>query len=220
MSQAEKTVPVSPANPRLVARRAAFLKAGREVFEEKGFAATTLDDVIARSGGSRQTLYALFHGKLGLFEAIVSESCETIFRGLKADVMAAGSLKEGLEQIGTRYLTIVTSPAGLSLYRLIISEAPRCPELGRLFWTLGPGNSRSFLKALFENYAGPDNYRVAEPGLAADHFLEMLSGTIRMQCLMGLRPPPSKAEVKKIVNAAVSHFLEGCFRAKPLAKAS
>ncbi len=55
---------------------------GPGVFDEKGYAEATLDDVIGRSGGSRQTLYALFGGKQGLFEAIISENCETIFQGL------------------------------------------------------------------------------------------------------------------------------------------
>ncbi len=45
---------------------------------------------------------------------------------------------------------------------------------------------------------------------AADHFLEMLSGTIRFQCLIGVREPPDGVEIKKIVALAVTQFLHGC----------
>jgi AcrR family transcriptional regulator len=65
--------------PRLTARRQAFLEAGTVVFQKKGYASTTLDDIIARSGGSRQTLYSLFGGKQGLFEAILVERSSRIF---------------------------------------------------------------------------------------------------------------------------------------------
>jgi TetR/AcrR family transcriptional regulator, mexJK operon transcriptional repressor len=201
---------VSPASKRLVARRDAFLEAGRAVFHEKGFADATLDDVIAKSGGSRQTLYALFGGKQGLFEAIVSDNCETIYRGMALDVLAARSPDEALEEIGTRYLTIVTSPDCLSLNRMVISEAPRMPELAQRFWSLGPGRSRSFLTAFFETQIARKTLRLTEANSAADRFIEMLSGTVRMQCLIGLRQPPTKTEVKKIVKGAVAQFLDGC----------
>ncbi len=200
----------SPANKRLLARREAFLMAGRAVFQEKGFAEATLDDVIAKSGGSRQTLYALFGGKQGLFEAMISDTCETIFRGMTPDLLATRPPDVVLEEVGIRYLTIVTSPDCLSLNRLVISEAPRMPELARRFWSLGPGRSRAFLAAYFETQASRDAFHFSDAEAAADHFLEMLSGTVRMQCLIGLRPSPSKPEMKKIVGRAVAQFLYGC----------
>jgi len=204
------TCAILPGNKRLAARRDAFLAAGRAVFQEKGFADATLDDVIAQSGGSRQTLYALFGGKQGLFEAIVSDSCETIFRGMTPDLMAARPPREALEEFGIRYLSIVTSPDCLSLHRLVISESPRMPELAQRFWSLGPGRSRVFLTAFFKTWAMRSAFRLADANAAADHFLEMLSGTVRMQCLIGLRAPPSKSETKKIVKSAVTQFLDGC----------
>jgi TetR/AcrR family transcriptional regulator, mexJK operon transcriptional repressor len=204
------TCAVLPASKRLVARRDAFIEAGREVFQEKGFADTTLDDVIAKSGGSRQTLYALFGGKQGLFEAMISDTCETIFRGMTPDLLATRPSREVLEEVGTRYLTTVTSAACLSLNRLVIAEAPRIPDLAQRFWSLGPGRSRSFLAAFFERQIARGALRLKDAQSAADHFLEMLSGTVRLQCLIGLRPPPTKAEVKKIVQGAVAQFLDGC----------
>ncbi|HZM08011.1 MAG TPA: helix-turn-helix domain-containing protein, partial [Methylocella sp.] len=108
-----------PSGKRLIARREAFLAAAREVFDEKGYAEATLDDIIGRSGGSRQTLYALFGGKQGLFEAIISENCETIFQGLTPEQLAPRAPGEVLREVGVRYLRIVTSPACLSLNRLV-----------------------------------------------------------------------------------------------------
>jgi len=195
---------------RLAARRDAFLAAAREVFEEKGYAEATLDDVIARSGGSRQTLYALFGGKQGLFEAIISENCETIFRGLTPEQLASRAPHEVLREVGVRYLAIVTSTACLNLNRLVIAEAPRIPELAERFWKLGPGRSRAFLTEFFDRQIERGVLRMQDSSTAADHFLDMLSGTPRLQCLIGVRKPPGPPEIDLMVEAAVTQFLDGC----------
>jgi TetR/AcrR family transcriptional repressor of mexJK operon len=202
-----------PGGKRLVARRDAFLAAAREVFQEKGYAEATLDDVIARSGGSRQTLYALFGGKQGLFEAITSDIVETIFQGLAPEQLAPRATDEVLKEVGTRYLAIVTSPSCLSLHRLVIAEAPRIPEVVQRFWKLGPGRSRAFLAEFFDRQIERGLLRMPDSLAGAEYFLEMLSGTVRLQCLIGLRQPPTPQEIEKIVQGAVAQFLNGCLAA-------
>jgi TetR/AcrR family transcriptional regulator, mexJK operon transcriptional repressor len=199
-----------PPSKRLAARREAFLAAARQVFEKKGFAEATLDDVVALSGGSRQTLYALFGGKQGLFEAITSDTCETIFQGLAPEQLAPRATDEVLKEVGTRYLAIVTSPSCLSLHRLVIAEAPRIPEVVQRFWKLGPGRSRAFLAEFFDRQIERGLLRMPDSLAGAEYFLEMLSGTVRLQCLIGLRQPPTPREIEKIVQGAVAQFLNGC----------
>jgi AcrR family transcriptional regulator len=199
-----------PLSKRGAARREAFLAAAREVFVKKGFAEATLDDVIALSGGSRQTLYALFGGKQGLFEAIITDTCESIFRGLTPEQLAPRPTDEVLKEVGTRYLTIVTSPAGLSLHRLVVAEQPRIPEIAQRFWELGPGRSRAFLAEFFERQIERGLLRMKDTRVGAEQFLDMLSGTVRLQCLIGLRRPPTPQENEEIVQGAVAQFLSGC----------
>ena len=126
------------------------MSAAREVFQQKGFAEATLDDVIALSGGSRQTLYALFGGKQGLFEALVTETCWSIFGGLPPETAGLAIARSGADR-GRRALSrIVLSPAALSLTRLVVAEAPRIPEIAETYWSLGPGRSRAFLTDFFD----------------------------------------------------------------------
>src|SRR3546814_19824916 len=54
-------------------RRRLLIAAARSVFHEKGFAAATSDDIMARTGGSRGTLYGHLDGKLALCEASSEE---------------------------------------------------------------------------------------------------------------------------------------------------
>ncbi len=200
----------APPSKRLAARRAAFMSAAREVFQQKGFAEATLDDVIALSGGSRQTLYALFGGKQGLFEALVTETCWSIFGKLPPERLASQSPDLVLTEVGVRYLEIVLSPPALNLTRLVIAEAARIPEIAETYWRLGPGRSRAFLTEFFDRQIERGAFEMADTRRGADHFLEMLSGTIRFQCLTGVRQPPDGAEIREIVAAAVTQFLNGC----------
>jgi TetR/AcrR family transcriptional repressor of mexJK operon len=210
MTNSDVAFAATPPRKRRAARREAFLAAARQVFEKKGFAEATLDDVIALSGGSRQTLYALFGGKQGLFEAITSDTCETIFQGLTPEKLATRATDEVLKEVGTRYLAIVTSPPCLSLHRLVVAEMPRIPEVAQRFWKLGPGRSRAFLSEFFDRQIERGLLRMPDSHAAAEYFLEMLSGTVRLQCLIGLRQPPTPREIEEIVHGAVAHFLHGC----------
>jgi AcrR family transcriptional regulator len=56
-----------------VATRAALLVAGRELFGERGFAATSLDDVVARAGVTKGALYHHFTNKEDLFRAVFEQ---------------------------------------------------------------------------------------------------------------------------------------------------
>jgi TetR/AcrR family transcriptional repressor of mexJK operon len=96
--------PEAATRPRLVARRQAFLEAATAVFLEKGYANATLDDIIARSGGSLQTLYSLFGGKQGLFEALIAELSSEIFAPFWAETLLDRQPEEVLVDVGIRYL--------------------------------------------------------------------------------------------------------------------
>jgi TetR/AcrR family transcriptional regulator, mexJK operon transcriptional repressor len=198
-----------PLSKRGAARRQAFLAAARQVFEKKGFAEATLDDVIALSGGSRQTLYALFGGKQGLFEAIISDNCETIFQGLTPEKLATLATDQVLKEVGTRYLAIVTSPSCLSLNRLVIAELPRIPEIAQRFWKRGPGRSRAFLAEFFDRQIERGLLRMPDSRAGAAYFLDMLSGTVRLQCLIGLRQPPNRDEIDEMVHGLEGSVLKG-----------
>ncbi|HTW26991.1 MAG TPA: TetR/AcrR family transcriptional regulator [Acetobacteraceae bacterium] len=196
--------------PRLEARRRAFLTAATEVFLEKGYSAATLDDVIARSGGSRQTLYSLFGGKQGLFEALMTDRCGKIFGPLSPEDLLERPPDEVLVELGTRYLEVLTSPEGLGVYRLVISESLRMRDVAERFWELGPGRNRALLARYFERQTERGALKVANPQAAAHQFWGMLLGPVHVKCLLGLREPPDAAEIDTIVRGAVAQFLDGC----------
>src|SRR5258706_3523651 len=71
-----QSMDVKPRNRRVLQgaeTRAALLVAARELFGERGYAATSLDDVVARAGVTKGALYHHFRGKTELFRAVYEQ---------------------------------------------------------------------------------------------------------------------------------------------------
>ena len=197
-------------SPRLEARRRAFLDAATAAFLEKGYASATLDDVIARSGGSRQTLYSLFGGKQGLFEALVAERTASIFAPYPADTLRDRAPQEVLIDLGVRYLEVVTTPDALGVYRLVVAEGSTMQVIAEKFWKMGPSRSRGLIAEYMAEQARRGTLRVDNADEAAAQFTGMLLGNFHLECLLGLRAAPDRVTIEGYVRSAVQNFLKGC----------
>jgi TetR/AcrR family transcriptional regulator, mexJK operon transcriptional repressor len=204
---AEQGEPAAPS--RRETRRLAFLKAANAAFLEKGYANTTLGDVIAKSGGSRQTLYALFGGKQGLFEAIVTERNAEIFRPLRAEGQLDRAPEDVLVEIGIRFVQMVLAPDALGVFRLVVAEGPSMRELSERFWTLGPARTITAFESYFAEQTRRGVLNLADANHAARQFQGILLGNFHMQCLLGVREIPSHEEIEAWVTTAVTRFLDG-----------
>jgi AcrR family transcriptional regulator len=124
-----------PANPpprrrRKEARPAELLEAALEVFCEKGFAAARMDDVAARAGVAKGTLYLYFPSKEDIFKALVKLGASAKIERL--EILAAshqGTMAELLRQILLSALLLLRHPRALVLPKLILTKAGLFPEL-------------------------------------------------------------------------------------------
>ncbi len=198
------------AQSRLETRRRAFLDAANAAFLEKGYAGTTLGDIIARSGGSRQTLYALFGGKQGLFEAIVAERNTEIFRPLHAEGQLDRAPEDVLVEIGIRFVQIVLTPDAVGVFRLVVAEGPSMRELSERFWASGPARTIIAFERYFAEQTRRGVLNLPDANQAARQLQGILLGNFHMQCLLGVAELPSNKEIEAFVRAAVKRFLGGC----------
>jgi TetR/AcrR family transcriptional repressor of mexJK operon len=193
-------------------RRAAILAAATEVFLEKGFAGATLDDVIAKAGGSRATLYAQFGNKEGLFAAIIADVCDHMVRALDAAIEAGRPPAHVLRAFGVRFATAFLRPASIALFRVAAADGVRFPELGRRVFAAGPVMAAERLGAYLAGANRRGELTMRDPAMAARIFLEMITGDLHKRALFGVPPAPAAAEIEATVAAAVTIFLTGCAR--------
>ncbi|MBP2294171.1 TetR/AcrR family transcriptional regulator [Azospirillum rugosum] len=112
-----------------------IVDAALDVFGERGFAAARLDDVAARAGVSKGTLYLYFPNKEELFKAVVRsaivpnlEMAERLLAGAEGPSFAVLEALLGL--MATR---ILRTKAG-AIPKLIIAEAGNFPDLARFYY--------------------------------------------------------------------------------------
>src|SRR3546814_13826293 len=86
--------------------RESLLDAAGAIFFEQCYAATRIDDIIERAGGSKRNIYVEFGSKDGLFTAIVSQHAERAVAALSLGDPSAGSLKAMLLAFGRQLLDI------------------------------------------------------------------------------------------------------------------
>jgi AcrR family transcriptional regulator len=117
------------------ARPAELAFAALELFAEKGFAATRLEDVAARAGVSKGTLYLYFDSKEALFKEVVSGSIVPAM--IEAEKMLAqhtGSAAELLETIVWEWWhRILATPLG-GIPKLMLAEARNFPEIADFYY--------------------------------------------------------------------------------------
>ena len=116
------------------ARPGELSSAALELFVERGFAATRLDDVAKRAGVSKGTLYLYFDSKDDLFKAVIREGIVSrivefedrmrSYQGSSADLMRL-LVKTWWQKIGATKLAGIT--------KLMMSEAGNFPELARFY---------------------------------------------------------------------------------------
>jgi AcrR family transcriptional regulator len=115
------------------ARPDEILAAALASFAERGFAATRLEDVAARAGISKGTLYLYFKGKEELFEAVVRA---TLLPNLeRVEALAAtfdGPSALLLERLLLTIAGVMDSRVG-AIPKLVIAEAGNFPGLARFY---------------------------------------------------------------------------------------
>lgn len=126
------------------ARPGELLDAALDLFVEKGFSAARVDEVAARAGVSKGTLFLYFQSKEDLFKAVVRENIVhqfpkwqeefVLFQGSSADMLRY-ALLSWWERIGK------TRASGIA--KLVMSEAQNFPEIAEFYQeeVVQPGNA-------------------------------------------------------------------------------
>lgn len=158
-----------PRQRRKEARPAELTAAALELFVEKGFVGTRLDDVAARAGVSKGTLYLYFDSKEALFKAVIREGILPIldegagmvdnFTGASADLLR-GLILEWWKRIGS------TTLGGVP--KLMISEAGNFPELAAYYNDTVITRGRELMRRVLQRGIAGGEFRAVEVETAID----------------------------------------------------
>ena len=189
-------------------RRDGILDVGRDCFLVDGYAATSMSSIAARLGGSKGTLYNYFKSKEELFAAVMQRQCgalaETLF-----DVTDDGEApRERLEHFASAFLKLLLTPESLGMHRVVVGESGRFPELGRMFYDMGPKVILTKIANYLSDLMDQGVMRRADPLVAAQQFKDLtISGVLQPRTWGVISGDMTDAEVEDQVNNAVDTFL-------------
>lgn len=116
------------------ARPGELLDAALELFVEKGFAATKVDEVAARAGVSKGTLFLYFPSKEELFKAVVRESIVGRFGEWSMELeQFQGSTADMLRYAYASWWETIGSTRASGITKLMLSEAGNFPDLAEFY---------------------------------------------------------------------------------------
>ena len=136
------------------ARRGSILAAALTVFASHGFAAARLDDVAARAGVAKGTLYLYFRDKEALFEALVRSAVSPLLQHM-SKVAAAPEISplQALETFFALFAKEVLGTERKLLLRLIVAEGPRFPAIAEFYYREVVTHGLRIMRALAERAA-------------------------------------------------------------------
>ncbi|MFI5041542.1 MAG: TetR/AcrR family transcriptional regulator [Acidimicrobiales bacterium] len=191
-------------------KRKAIVGAATTTFLDKGYLGTSMDEIAALAGVSKQTVYKHFSDKDGLFSEVVMSTVDEASDPVHAEVLElrdSGNLEADLRDLARRQLTLVLQPKLMQLRRLVIAESSRFPELGRTFYERGPGRTMAALADAFERLAARGLLTVDDATLAASQFNWLvMSAPINQAMLLG-RDATSAREIERHADDGVRTFL-------------
>ena len=194
-------------------KRDAILRAGAQVFMQQGFGSANMDEVARLAGVSKATIYSHFDGKQELFGAIITGRCRAMIPVIEAAALGDQPPAEALRIIGRRFLDLLMSKGPLSLYRVVLSEAARFPDLGQTFYKSGPDLVAAALAEYLARQHQAGVLDAPAPRVSAEQFFGMVLGQSHIRLMLGIsETAPGPEERGRIVELAVRTFLDGVAR--------
>jgi TetR/AcrR family transcriptional regulator, regulator of autoinduction and epiphytic fitness len=214
MSNMPRTSPAKPSTSEKSARAArgrpakgdAVLDAGVEEFLANGYAGATLEAIARRAEVSTATVFKHFRTKADIFGAIMSR----VFgneAGQDIPMPVAGDPKAGLIALGLHYADAIRIPNIRALFRVMIAEVPRFPELGKQLYEKGKAPYLERLHSYLKSEVKAGMLTIADVPLAARQFLGMINDVVFWPHMLIIDLEVSDREAKRIVLQAVNTML-------------
>jgi TetR/AcrR family transcriptional repressor of mexJK operon len=198
-------------------KRKAILDAATEAFLEHGYLGTSMDEIAAAAGVSKQTVYKHFSDKRSLFAEMVALAVDESRDPVEAELATlkpGDDLADDLRRLARRQLEAILEPRLLALRRLVIAEAERFPELGRVFYERGFGRSSAQVAEALARLAEAGALQIDDPQLAAAHLSWLtLSAPVNRAMVLGTKGIPPKREIDRYIDSGVNVFLAAYGRA-------
>jgi len=178
------------------ARPAELLDAALETFRDRGFAATRMDDIAARAGVSKGTIYLYYPSKQAIFEALVRERLlPNLDRAEAALAAAPGDAAAQLRLLLGRLAQVAGDPRITALPKLVLAEAGNFPDLARFYREAVVARGLGLVAGIIARGIAAGEFRPVDPPLAARlFFAPVILAVLWQSVFVPVEAEPFRAE--------------------------
>ncbi len=196
-------------------RREEIMDVAVEVLAERGYRDASMLEIARRASASKETLYAWFGDKRGLFEAVIRRNAQTVDSVLARHLENDVPVERGLLEFGRALLRLLLGDGAVALNRAAISEARSDPALAQVLVAAGRETTLPVFVRLLELHRKRGALWLDRPAEAAEDFLGLLLADAQVRRLLGVMPAPGRAEVEARAARATRAFLRLYGRESP-----
>lgn len=151
---------------------AQIIEAAVAEFQEKGFAAASMDRISTKAEVSKRTLYKYFESKENLFRSIVIELSNRFTEVLDVRYEPGRDIREQLTELAWAEGRVLMSPEVMAMSRMVISETLRNPDLASA--AQGKLDKTAFFVAMLKSAAEDGQLQIDDPERAGKEFIGLI----------------------------------------------
>lgn len=178
-----------------------MLDAAVRAFLEGGYSGTTLEAIAREAGVSTATVFKHYRTKADIFGAIMSRVFGNDDPASWPPVQASDP-EQGLVKIGRQYSATLRDPRIRSLFRVMIAEVPRFPELGEQLYQRGKAPYLQRVEDYLVREVAAGSLVVPDVKLATRQFLGMINDVVFWPHMLVVNLPDSPDDAEHVVAQA------------------
>lgn len=191
--------------PRQRAKRQQIADAATRLFLAQGYASTSMDAITAAAKVSKQTLYSYFPTKVDLLAEVLNGASQQLFPSLPAPdhLDSVEELHTVLMTFATQLTQTMLSAQGIAMFRLVLGEAFRVPELRERVQAALPRQLLSRVGRILSLAHDQGLICLPDPDLAPRLFLGPVMTYVALDGFLSTHPaaPPSTETLSRLTDA-------------------
>jgi AcrR family transcriptional regulator len=184
-----------------------ILNGAAAIFAQDGYDGASMSRIAAEAGVSKGTLYNYFPSKADLFIATVRRDCSNWIELVFDEIDTSASAETTLRSVGLQMIGLLVSDPALTMFRMVIAEAEKFPELAEAFYKAGPARAIAHLSAYLGGACARGELAIPDRDFAAEQFYALMQTHLIVKRRLRLIAMPDRTEMARIVDSAVAMFL-------------
>jgi len=191
------------------ARIDALINAATRVFLREGYGLASIDKVATEAGVSTRTIYERFKNKAHLLVAVIRRLVDRMAIGVASADLEGLEPRAALMLIARTMTDRAQDPDSAALFRIVVTEAHRFPELAREMRENDKRCIDAALAAYLEREVNRGTLVLADTDKAAALFLHMVFSELHDRWLFGPEQALRQLDLTSHLNYVVDLFLLG-----------